>query len=314
MDVFASSCQQPFLVWLQTTYASKTREAYQRDVEQFLVHVAEQGIDPAQPERILPRHVEHFVAGLFHQGISKRSIARKLSSLRTYFHYLLHEKVIATDPCAGIANPKQDKIEARIPNVDAMIGLLESVPSIDPQTMRDTALLELLYGSGLRIQEALQLNIDDVRNKQVITVMGKGSRERLVPLTDMAVNRINAWIHARRALANPGEEALFVGTRGKRLDRKEAWRIVQKRAEASGMPIHLSPHSMRHAFATHLLESGMDLRSVQELLGHRRLSTTQHYTHVSMNELIAVYDKAHPKGTQKKTDTRPLTDAVLKRE
>ena len=165
---------------------------------------------------------------------------------------------------------------------------------------RDLALAELLYGSGLRISEALGFDIDDVQlSSRVLRVMGKGSRERLAPLSDTSCESLKAWLDERPLLALPEEQALFVGSRGSRLNRREAARIVERLCRRAGLDFTVSPHSLRHSFATHLLSAGADLRSVQELLVHRRLTTTQRYTQVSLEHLMEAYDKAHPKAAKK---------------
>ena len=161
---------------------------------------------------------------------------------------------------------------------------------------RDVCLAEILYGSGLRVSEALSLNAGRVRaDAEAVRVTGKGGRERLAPLTDSAQAALTAWLALRPLLAAEGEHALFVGSRGKRLNRREAQRIIEALCLQAGLPQPVSPHGLRHSFATHLLEAGADLRSVQELLGHARLATTQRYTHLNLAHLMAVYDKAHPK-------------------
>ena len=290
-----------YLLWLKSRHgeSSATVRAYATDLEQFLQFLSERNVSGENPCEIREEHLEAFVADCFRRGTSKRSLARKLAALRSYFHYLLHEKAIAEDPSFAVRNPRQDKTEANIPNVDEMFVLLdEPVDKTDPCVLRDLALAELLYGSGLRISEALALNLTDlasVHEKNVLKVLGKGKRERLVPVSDMSKERLKDWLFVRANLALPGEEAVFVGARGKRLNRREAWRITEALAQKANLNRPLSPHGLRHAFATHLLEAGMDLRSVQELLGHKRLTTTQHYTHVSLKELIAVYDSAHPR-------------------
>ena len=165
---------------------------------------------------------------------------------------------------------------------------------------RDLALAELLYGSGLRISEALGLDIDDVQlSSRVLRVMGKGSRQRLAPLSDTSCDSLKSWLDERPLMAQPDEPALFVGARGSRLNRREAARIVERLCRRAGLDFTVSPHSLRHSFATHLLTAGADLRSVQELLGHSRLTTTQRYTQVSLEHLMEAYDKAHPKASKK---------------
>ena len=166
---------------------------------------------------------------------------------------------------------------------------------------RDLALAELLYGSGLRISEALQLDVGDVRSdEQVARVIGKGNKERLAPMSDTSVRALAAWLIERPALADPDETALFGGARGHRLNRREAARRLGLLCRKAGLDQTISPHALRHSFATHLLDAGADLRSVQELLGHRRLSTTQRYTQVSLDRLMRVYDAAHPRAHEKK--------------
>ncbi|MCR4665799.1 MAG: tyrosine recombinase XerC [Desulfovibrio sp.] len=286
-----------FSLWLESRNArSTTSRAYLTDLRQLDGILSPHALSLEDPSRITKRHLEGYVATLFRMGLDKASIARKLAACRSFFRFLLHEKILEEDPTSHLRNPRQDKKEARVPNVDEMFALLDQhVEEDEAVRLRDTALLELLYGSGLRISEALALNVHDVRGAKGLTIMGKGSRERIVPLTDTAKERLADWINAREQLALRQEEALFVGVRGKRLQRREALRITEKFGERAGIAVSLTPHSMRHAFATHLLEGGMDLRSVQTLLGHKRLQTTQRYTHISLNELTAVYDRAHPR-------------------
>ena len=292
---------QRYLLWLKSRHGdfSATVRAYATDLWQFLQFLEQRHVSPVNPCAIQEEHVEAFVADRFRQGTDKRSLARKLAALRSYFHYLLHEKVISEDPASAIHNPRQNKKEASIPNVDEMFVLLDQPRSTDPASLRDLALAELLYGSGLRISEALALNIQDLGDLRVLKVLGKGRRERLVPVSDISRQRLQDWLNVRRSLAQPQEQAVFVGIRGKRLNRREACHITQALAQNAQLTHALSPHALRHAFATHLLEAGMDLRSVQELLGHQRLTTTQHYTHVSLKELISVYDSAHPRENEK---------------
>ena len=162
--------------------------------------------------------------------------------------------------------------------------------------MRDLALVEMLYGAGLRISEALSLNVKDLDlTAGMARVMGKGSKVRMAPLSETSIVCLQAWLQVRPLLAPAGETALFVGSRGKRLDRRQATRILETLRVEAGLPQHISPHMLRHSFATHLLEGGADLRAVQELLGHARLSTTQRYTHVTLDRLMRVYDRAHPR-------------------
>ena len=307
-----------FLAWLeyQKGASEATVRAYGADILEFETFLKERGLSLARPGDIDRRTVQGFSAALFRKDIARSSTARKLSALRTLFRYLLRLRKITADPCAGVRNPKQDQRHPAMLNVDQMFDLLEDQPaafgelpaSALPETpegimhRRDMALLELLYGSGLRISEALGLDIDDVRSgTPSIRVIGKGSKQRQVPLSDTCLAALARWMEVRAQVPPVfGERALFLGRRGKRLDRRQAARILEEHAQLSGIPQHVSPHDMRHSFATHLLEGGADLRAVQELLGHSRISTTQRYTHLDMNALNRIYDAAHPLAKKEK--------------
>ncbi|AGW11952.1 tyrosine recombinase XerC [Megalodesulfovibrio gigas] len=275
--------------------------------------------------------VQAFVAELHRQGQAKSSMGRKLSSLRAFFAFLLRKKLAAADPTAGIANPKAEKRTPRTLNVDAMQVMLDNPrdplpsalappaehaagqaagqsaghPAGHPEdsphaavlALRDVTLAELLYGSGLRISEALSLDVADVIGpRMTVKVLGKGGKERLAHLTPPSRALLDVWIDARGRLQPPAEEpALFLGRRGRRLHRSEAARRIAVLARDADLPQHVHPHMLRHSFASHLLQSGADLRAVQELLGHARLATTQRYTHLSLQQLTTIYDAAHPR-------------------
>ena len=305
---------QAFLAWMefQKGASQATVLAYGMDILEFESYLAERGLSLARPEDITKRAVQGFSSELFKSGMARSSIARKLSSLRSLFRHLLRLRRIENDPSSGVHNPKQDQRHPAMLNVDQVFSLLDGCDKdaamrkdsdvLGAIAVRDAALLELLYGSGLRISEALGLNVSDIRlQAPLVTVMGKGSKQRQVPLSDTSMRALAQWLDARDSIPpSIGEQALFIGRRGKRLDRRQAARILEEHAAAAGIPQHVSPHDMRHSFATHLLESGADLRSVQELLGHSRISTTQRYTHLDMNALSRVYDASHPLSDQKK--------------
>jgi integrase/recombinase XerC len=294
-------------------YSPATLAAYRRDLEQFEDFLQRKtsvsgplGLD--QAERLDKRHIRDFLADLHRLRVKKSSMARKLSTLRSLFRFLAGKGLISHNPAALVHNPKQDKPHPRALNVDQAYALVEQGPKRkkngdgDPavdeaERLRDAALAELLYGAGLRISEALDLDILHADpNAPALRVMGKGSKERLAPLGEQARAALRAYIRKRRALDPTGREpALFLGRRGKRLNRRQANRILEAMAAAAGIPQHISAHALRHSFATHLLEAGADLRGVQELLGHARLSTTQRYTHLNLGKIIEIYDKAHPK-------------------
>jgi integrase/recombinase XerC len=281
-------------------YSRATLDAYARDLAQFRNWLARRRLSLDSPGEITRDHVRGYLAELHRRRMSRTSVARKLSSLRGFFRHQLRRGKVTADPCAGVSNPKQPKRNPRALNADQALAMMEAAVDPDPKGLRDLALAELLYGSGLRISEALGLDVEDVdRRARVVRVMGKGGKERLAPLSDMAVRMLERWLEQREAFGpDPLERALFIGVRGGRLDRREAQRIVAALARAAGIPQGASPHTLRHSFATHLLESGADLRAVQELLGHKRLTTTQRYTHLGLSRLMEAYDKAHPRSAK----------------
>ena len=306
-----SNGAQAFLDYLSVEkgYSPATVRAYGTDIEQFEHWLAEAGGCPDHPETVTRRHIQRFLAELHRAAVKKSSVSRKLSTLRRFFHYLVRKKVLSASPVLGIANPKQEKRQPRVLNVDqsfALLDIKEQRRHIAPGRVtantesvlrRDIALAELLYGAGLRISEALALDVFSVDcSSEVVRVMGKGAHERQVPMGEAARIALRRWLEIRPSFVKePGEQALFLGVSGKRLNRREAVRIIERLCLKAGLPQVVSPHGLRHSFATHLLEAGADMRSVQELLGHSRLSTTQRYTHLSLSTLVSAYDAAHPK-------------------
>ncbi|GAB7022400.1 tyrosine recombinase XerC [Salidesulfovibrio brasiliensis] len=291
-----------FLEYLdaEKDYSPATLRSYGTDLTQFEEFLSGRKATLERPEKVGKDHVRGFLAELHRRGVGKATVARKLSSLRAFYRFLARKRICGSDPTAGVRNPKQEKTHPRALNVDQALGMMEASVTPDPEGLRDMALAELLYGSGLRVSEAMGLDVFDV-DAGVVRVMGKGRKERMVPLTGKAEERIRRWLEQRHAFEpQSGERALFLGKRGKRLDRREANRILTRLAAAAGIPRDVHPHMLRHSFATHMLEAGADLRSVQELLGHSRLSTTQRYTHLDLQQLMQVYDKAHPRSKKKK--------------
>jgi site-specific recombinase XerD len=287
---------EPFVASL-TAASANTVAAYRRDVEAFVEWAARSGADgPASIDRkALRRYLSYLAA----EGYAKRSIARKASALRRWFGWLRGTGRIEVDPSLGLSAPKGD---ARLPHVlkqDELDALLDQPPATvgadePPIRARDDAVLELLYGSGLRVGELCALGPDDVDLRaRLVRVWGKGAKQRRVPLSEPATDALREWLeHHRRALAASGspDDAVFLNRAGHRLTPRDVRRIIDRRALA---PTH--PHALRHSFATHLLDGGADLRAVQELLGHADLSTTQIYTHVSKERLRTVVESAHPR-------------------
>lgn len=296
---------------IEKGYSPATIRAYGTDLLQFAQWLADVG-DAPDLAGIARRDIQRFLAELHRRAVKKTSIARKLSTLRTFFSYLIRKKKIAASPVATIANPKQDHYQPRFLNVDQSFAILDAGKQIKNQASqrsarkdiepvwivwRDLALAELLYGAGLRISEALGLKASEVRGASlVVRVLGKGSAQRIVPMGQAARASIDRWLEVRpHFLRGENAEALFLGVSGKPLNRREGVRILKRLCERAGLAQAISPHGLRHSFASHLLEGGADMRAVQELLGHARLTTTQRYTHISLGKVIAAYDAAHPK-------------------
>ena len=291
-----------------TAAAPNTVVAYRRDVDDFVEWASRGGHD--SPEGIDRRTLRRYLAFLATTGKAKRTIARKASALRRYFGWLVRTGELDTDPAAGLRAPSG---EGRLPHVlkgEELATLLDEPPAAvdaDPEhvRLRDDAVLELLYGSGLRVGEVCGLAPADIELRtSTVTVWGKGGKQRRVPMSRPAVDAVGRWIErgqaAAPAAADPDAEgALFRNSRGRRLTPRDVRRIIDRR---SSEPTH--PHALRHTFATHLLDGGADLRAVQELLGHADLSTTQHYTHVSKERLRAVYESSHPRARPARPDSR----------
>ena len=292
-----------FLAWLslQKGYSEATVAAYAADMAQFAAYAQGLGHSLEEPQHITRQHISQFLAHLHRQRAAKSSMARKLATLRTFFRYCIRMRRMAVNPASEVRSPKQEQRHPRLLNVDQTFALLDTAPAQgghNTQVLhaRDLALTELLYGSGLRVSEALGLNVDQVDPRAaVVRVLGKGSKARLCPLADTAITALQEWLRVRGQIAQPTEKALLVGARGSRLDRRQAARIIDALCRRAGLMQSVSPHSLRHSFATHLLEAGADLRAVQELLGHQRLTTTQRYTRLTLEHVVKVYDAAHPR-------------------
>lgn len=289
-----------FLTWLDVEkgYSQHTVTGYGRDLSEFAASL-DDDLDVACIGAV---HVRRFVVSL-HGNNSAATVARKLSTLRTFFKFLLREKCIVNDPIVGIAGPKVSKYLPVFLTVDEVFALLEAPSPKDRFMLRDCAMLELLYSTGMRVAELVSrdiLNLDF--ESEMLRVRGKGNKERLVPVGRPALEAIRAWLPLREQLItdrarrgrNVERDALFLNGRGSRLTTRSVERLVKSYGERAGIPQSVTPHALRHSFATHLLEMGADLRSVQELLGHASLSTTQRYTHLTLDHLTEVYDKAHP--------------------
>ncbi|MEK6711046.1 MAG: tyrosine recombinase XerC [Nitrospinota bacterium] len=278
-----------------------TRRAYLSDLASFDAFLREWAGEPLPPERVDTPAVRAYLGHLHRRKAGAATVNRHLASLRTFFRFLGREGLAERNPAQGLPAPKQSrKLPAFLP-VDDAVRLMELPDTSTPAGRRDRAMLEVLYGSGLRVGELAALNDADVDTRErLIQVRGKGRKERLVPMTGKAAGAVEAYRASRPPLA-PGEGApggavpLFRGERGRRLTPGRVRAILRGYESRGGFGYHFTPHALRHSAATHLLESGADLRSIQEFLGHASLSTTQRYTQVDFDHLRAVYDAAHPR-------------------
>jgi integrase/recombinase XerC len=279
--------------------STRTLTSYVHDLKQFLRWLDSQKI--TQLHQLNQHDVRSYTARAFRQGVSAVSLQRQLSSLRGFFRFLIREQLISLNPAEGVRAPKAPK---RLPKaLDAdQINQLLALTGDDALALRDRAMLELLYACGLRLAELVSLNLHDIPAlDDQLEVTGKGNKTRRIPLGRMARAALADWLKLRNSLAAPDEQALFVGQRGRRINPRTVEKQLTLRALQQGTLQHLTPHMLRHSFATHLLESSGDLRAVQELLGHADISTTQIYTHLDFQHLAEVYDKAHPRARNKKT-------------
>lgn len=289
-----------FIQWLSLVkgYSYNTIDGYSRDLREFSGTLAAN----VSPVDIDCDDVRSYVVSL-HGKNSAATVGRKLSALRTFFRFLVKQNVVGKDPLLGITAPR---IGTSIPvflTVDETFALLEAPSEKDTFALRDRAFLELLYSTGMRVSELVSGNLSDLDfTEEMLRVSGKGRKERLVPVGSPAIEALRSWLPARDCLLHacaargkvPAKEAMFLNSRGGRLTARSVERIVKEYGERAGIIQIVTPHALRHSFATHLLEMGADLRSVQELLGHVSLSTTQRYTHLTLDHLSDVYDKAHP--------------------
>jgi len=275
-----------------------TLAAYRRDLEQLAEFVASESGRAAGVGDVDHLLLRRYLA-LLGKRAKKSSVGRKLAAIRSFFRFLVRQGVVAKNPAELIATPRK---ENRLPfhlDIDQVTTLVEAPQDDDKHALRDRAILEMLYSSGLRVSELTGLAIGDLDlSGGMVRVLGKGGKERIVPVGSRALEAIRKYLEGRGDLAGAG--ALFLNTRGQRINRRSVARIVDEHVLRIAAFKRISPHILRHTFATHMLEGGADLRAIQELLGHASLSTTQKYTHVSIDRLMEVYDKAHPKAHTKK--------------
>ncbi|MEM7481328.1 MAG: tyrosine recombinase XerC [Acidobacteriota bacterium] len=295
---------------LDRNLSPHTLRAYRTDLEGFLGFLAQDflAIAPAEltPEAVDGQGVRAYLAARHRDGVSRRTQARALSAIKSLFRWACRRGVLASNPAAAVPTPKTPKTlprHLRPEEIEQLLGFTSSAPGEeDPLALRDRALLEVLYASGLRVSELVGLDWPDLDlAARVLRVLGKGGRERMVPFGREGERALRQWLAVWESVRQPAERAddssepVFLNYRGGRLSARSVRRVIDKRVEGAALAAGVHPHTLRHTFATHLLESGADLRAIQELLGHRSLSTTERYTHVEIERLLSVYRDAHPR-------------------
>ena len=272
-----------------------TIKAYTGDLDAFAAYVGTRDW----------RHIDHvtirgFLSHLYEKGLGKTSVARSLAAVRSLYRWLAQEGVVEQNPAALVSTPKLPKKLPRVPTIEEMNTVLDGpMPEVAAFPERDRLMFELLYGCGIRNSELVGINLDDIRlSNEAILIRGKGKKERYVPFGDLVKSALASYLPLRLQMLAERKKninALLINLRGGRLTTRSAGRIVKKVAVAKGLPPDVHPHTLRHAFGTHMLEEGADLRAIQEMLGHERLSTTQRYTQLSMKHVLEVYDQTHPR-------------------
>ena len=286
-----------FLQSLRAANASPhTVTAYRKDLEQFRLYLGER----ARWQDIDHVTLRGFLSHLYERGLSKTSVARALAATRSLYRWLSQEGIVEQNPAKLVATPKLPKKLPRVPTIEEMNTVLDAaVPETAAFPQRDRLIVELLYGCGLRNSELVGINLGDIYDAQdAILVRGKGKKQRLVPFGDSVRQALPPYLVARRKILAAGKKttaALLLNIRGGRLTTRSVGRIVKQIAVTHGLSPDVHPHTLRHAFGTHMLEEGADLRAIQELLGHERLATTQRYTHLSLKQVMQVYDATHPR-------------------
>jgi integrase/recombinase XerC len=280
----------------ERNFSAHTATAYRKDLKKFVQFL---GRGPNW-KSIDHLRIRAFLSHLHETGLNKASIARTLAAIRAFYRWLGREGLIDQNPAALVSTPKLSKVLPRVPTIEEMNGALDSaMPDNAAFPERDLVIFELLYGCGIRNSELTGIRLDDIHwSAEQINIRGKGKKERIVPLGDAGASAIRDYLSKRRevlALSKKSSDVLLINRRGGPLTSRSVGRIVKKIAVEKGLSSDVHPHTLRHAFGTHMLSEGADLRAIQELLGHARLSTTQRYTQLSPSQVLEVYDRTHPK-------------------
>ncbi len=277
-----------------------TKENYERDLLSYLAFMKEESI--VNLSEIKREHIQKYLITLYERGLNTKSVARHLSAIRTFHQYLMIERICQKNPCDLIESPKLSRDLPEILSVAEVERLLESFTEETASDLRNHAMVELLYASGLRVSELLALKLEDVHlSMQFIKCRGKGNKERIVPIGELAAEVLERYLEtARPKLLKKSTDLLFLNRFGDSMSRQGFFKILKKQAQIAGITKSLSPHKLRHSFATHLIENGVDLRLVQEMLGHSDIATTQIYTHMSKEHLKDLFEHTHPRATMQK--------------
>ena len=279
-------------------YSEHTCKNYRRDLNNFQTFLHKQKVEYWQ--QVNYREVSSYAAHRYRNGLKSTSIARELSSIRSFFQYLIREKQVSTNPAREVSAPKSGQPLPKTCDAEQIDRLLTAGNSEDALFLRDIAMFELMYSSGLRLAELVSLNLNDfdLSQRQLI-VTGKGNKTRYLPIGSKACEAIKRWLKERGNLLRSENDALFISKQSRRISTRNVQSRLNQLIKRQDIDQHLSPHTLRHSFATHMLESSGDLRAVQELLGHANISTTQVYTHLDFQHLAKVYDAAHPRAKRK---------------
>lgn len=288
---------EEFLAYLahERNASAHTLSGYRRDLTQYAAYLRERKTDFRRAD---PFAVRGFIARLHETELRKSSVARKLAALRSFYRFALRRKWVADNPAKVVATPKLDQPIPSFLSEEEMAAFLDIERGATPAAARDRAMLEFLYATGIRVSELVGMNLEDLHlDERLVRVRGKRKKERVVPFGRRAEERLRDYLKARTVLAapNPGERAVFLNRRGGRLTARSVERVVDVSIRRAAVRRKISPHSLRHSFASHLLGRGADLRTIQELLGHASLATTQKYTHLDLGHLLETYRKSHPR-------------------
>jgi len=276
--------------------ADNTLESYGRDLRQYIGFLS--GGTTVSLENASQSTIVAYLMSLRKQGKATATIARRLAALKAFYQFLVRENYLASDPTDDLTSPKLERKLPKVLSVGEVERLLSRPDRTNPAGLRDKAMLELLYATGVRVSELVNLDVEDVDlDEGFVRCVGKGRKERVAPMGEIAIAALRAYLDGARGkmVSDPGEKAVFVNHHGRRLTRQGFWKIVKKYAALAHIQKEITPHTLRHSFATHLLENGADIRAVQEMLGHADISTTQIYTHVTKERLKDVYAKSHPR-------------------